>query len=92
MGSVWLRICRFRMALDNIPKLEPKPSPFSTAVQELVATAGGVYLSLVMIVSFLKLNIPERITFNIIAFDPLAMTAIIVAVAQPFFSKFFEDK
>ncbi|WP_094607555.1 hypothetical protein SPSIL_023650 [Sporomusa silvacetica DSM 10669] len=92
MGSVWLRVCRLRMSLDNTPHIEPKTSPFSNAVQDLVATAGGVYLSLVMIVSFLKLELPERITISIITFDPLAMTAITVAVIQPVVSKLFESK
>jgi hypothetical protein len=80
------------MPLGNMPKVEPKTSPFSTAVQDLVATAGGVYLSLVLIVSFLKLDIPERITISVIAFDPLAMTAIIVAVIQPCLCKIFNGK
>lgn len=92
MGSVWLRVCRLRATLDNLPQLEPKPSPFSNAVQDLVATAGGVYLSLVMIVSFLKLELPERITVSFLAFDPLAMTAIGVAVLQPVFCKLFSNK
>lgn len=89
-GSIWFRMCYCRLSLDNISQLEPKPSPFSTAVQDLVATAGGVYLSLVMIVSFLKLDVPERIVISIVTFDPLAMTAIVVAVVQPFVSKLFQ--
>ena len=92
MWSIWLRVCHCRLALDNLPQVEPRPSPFSTAVQELVATAGGVYLSLVMIVSFLKLELPERITVSILSFDPLAMTAIGVAVIQPVISKLFQKK
>ncbi|HWR07991.1 hypothetical protein [Sporomusa sp.] len=92
MWSIWLRVCRCRTTLDNSPQVEPRPSPFSTAVQELVATAGGVYLSLVMIVSFLKLELPERITLSILSFDPLAMTAIGVAVIQPAISKLFGNK
>lgn len=91
-GSVWLRICHCRMSLDSAPPVEPKPSPFSNAVQDLVATAGGVYLSLVMIVSFLKLELPDRITISMITFDPLAITAIAVAVIQPFFYKLFNRK
>ncbi|CVK17595.1 MULTISPECIES: hypothetical protein [Sporomusa] len=89
MGSVWLRVCRSRTLLDSAPLLEPKPSPFSTAVQDLVATAGGVYLSMVMVVSFLKLELPEKITVGILSFDPLAMTSIAMAVIQPLFSRLF---
>lgn len=92
MGSIWLRVCCYRATFDNVAQVEPKPSPFSNAVQDLVATAGGVYLSLVMIVSFLKLELPERITISILSFDPLAMTAIAVAVIQPVFSRLFGGK
>ena len=92
MGSVWLRICHLRASVDSMPQVDPKPSPFSDAVQDLVATAGGVYLSLVMIVSFLKLDLPERITVTFLSFDPLAMTAIGVAVIQPVFTKLFSGK
>lgn len=92
MGSVWLRICRSRTSLEGVPLVEPKPSPFSNAIQDLVATAGGVYLSMIMIVSFLKIEVPERITIGILSFDPLAMTSIAVAVIQPVFSKIFDNK
>ncbi|WP_371369090.1 hypothetical protein SRRS_24010 [Sporomusa rhizae] len=93
LGSIWLRVYHFRASLDSTaPKFEPKPSPVSTAIQDLVATAGGVYLSLVMIVSFLKIDLPERITLSILAFDPLAMTAVGVAVIQPVFIKIFGGK
>ena len=91
-GSIWLRVCRSRTSIDSIPQVEPKSTPFSAAVQDLVATAGGVYLSLVLIVSFLKLELPERITISILSFDPLAMTALGVAVMQPVFGKIFSDK
>lgn len=92
MGSVWLRVCRLRASADSLPQIEPKPSPFADAVQDLVATAGGVYLSLVMMVSFLKLELPERITVNFLSFDPLALTAIGVAVIQPVVGRLFGNK
>ncbi|WP_425060913.1 hypothetical protein SCACP_16730 [Sporomusa carbonis] len=92
MWSIWLRVCCSRVSLDNMPQVEPRPSPFSNAVQDLVSTAGGVYLSLVLIVSFLKIELPERITIGILSFDPLAMTSIGLAVIQPMFSKIFGNK
>lgn len=91
-GSVWLRVYHLRMSLDNMVPVEPKTSPFSRAVQDLVATAGGVYLSLVMLVSFLKLELPERLAVKEIYFDPLAMTAITTAIVQPFISRLFNGK
>lgn len=91
LGSLWLRVCCLRANFDGAsPQIEPKPSPVSNAVQDLVSTAGGVYLSLVMIVSFLKIELPERIAITTISFDPLAMTAIVVAIIQPVFSKLFD--
>jgi len=92
MWSVWLRICRCRVLPGNVPQVELRPSPFSLAVQELIATSGGVYLSLVMVVSFLKIELPETIAINMLSFDPLAMTAVGVAVIQPVIGKLFGNR
>ncbi len=59
-------------------------SPFSQALMELVGIAGGIYLSLVMLVSFLNLGIPERFPFMGIMLDPLALFSLFVAIIQPF--------
>jgi hypothetical protein len=77
--SLLLRMQRHRQGINN----EAKASPFSLALQELVSTAGGVYLSLIMLISFLKLDIPERVSFSGIGFDPLACIALGAAIAQP---------
>ena len=84
--SIWLRQRRFREVMQNV---EMKVSPVSLAVQELVATAGGVYLSLIMLVSFLKLAIPEKVLLFEVSLDPLACTSICLAVVQPLFYKVF---
>lgn len=83
--SIWIRVCSLR-AIDSS---KVKNSPFSSAVQELVATAGGVYLSIVALVSFLKLDIPEKVAVIGVSFDPLAFIAIGVAVLQPWLGKLF---
>ncbi|SMB95611.1 hypothetical protein SAMN00808754_1289 [Thermanaeromonas toyohensis ToBE] len=62
---------------------ENLPSPASRALAELVGIAGGIYLSLVMMVSFLKLTVPESISFGGWSLDPLALVAILVALIQP---------
>lgn len=80
--SVWLRACRCRSTVKN---LETKQSPLSIAVQEMIATAGGIYLSLIMVVSFLKLDIPDKVNMTSISFDPLAFVAIVLAIIQPLF-------
>ncbi|MHB1654575.1 MAG: hypothetical protein ACYCVD_19195 [Desulfitobacteriaceae bacterium] len=58
-------------------------SPLSTALAQLVGTAGGIYLALELLFSFLK--IPENwwsdTTF---AIEPLAMISLILAIVQPF--------
>lgn len=58
-------------------------SPTSYAIGELVAVAGGIYLSLVLLASFLKLSMPERIIIYGWSFDYLATIAIILAILQP---------
>ena len=80
--SVWQRAKYFREA---VPENKLKSSPLSLAIQELIAIAGSIYLSLIMLVSFLKLNIPETISIFDLVIDPLAFTAISLAVIQPLF-------
>ncbi|MGI6092345.1 MAG: hypothetical protein GX348_06625 [Veillonellaceae bacterium] len=90
LGIAWsikLRVNRLRSILDSV---ETKPSPVSLAIQELVAVAGGLYLSLIMLVSFLKIEIPEKIIVYNVALDPLACTAIFLALFQPLLVKFFK--
>jgi hypothetical protein len=70
--------------------VESKASPLSIAVQEIVATAGGIYLSLVMVVSFLKLDLPDKISMLGIFLDPLAFTSILLAIIQPLFFNLFK--
>ncbi len=79
--SVWQRMQLFRKALEE-SKL--KVSPLSLAIQELIAISGGIYLSLIMLVSFLKLNIPDIIMIYEVSMDPLACFAISLGILQPF--------
>ena len=60
-------------------------SPASIALGELVAVAGGIYLSLMLLVSFLKVTIQERVAILGMSLDPLALIAIAIAVLQPIF-------
>ncbi|HHX77030.1 MAG TPA: hypothetical protein GX697_01580 [Firmicutes bacterium] len=69
--------------------LEPVPSPFSTALSELVGSAGGIYLSLVLLVSFLKIEIPPEIFIWEVALEPLALVALITAIIQPYIARLF---
>jgi hypothetical protein len=68
---------------------EIKISPLSLALQELIAISGGIYLSLIMLVSFLKLDIPDKIMIFELSIDPVACISILLTIIQPFFMKIF---
>ncbi|HMM21619.1 MAG TPA: hypothetical protein PKA10_12950 [Selenomonadales bacterium] len=78
--SLWFRV---RLRRDTVSGVETTVSPLSLAVQELVATAGGVYLAIVALTSFLKLETPDKVTLLQASVDPLALTAIGLALVQP---------
>lgn len=79
-SSLWHRMKYLRKTLNGN---DIKVSPLSLAIQELVAISGSIYLSLVMLVSFLKLNIPTTIILFDFSIDPLALLAISLAMIQP---------
>lgn len=61
-----------------------RPSPLSQALAGLVGTAGGIYLSLVLLFTFLGLELPERVMLWGVQVEPLAAISIALAVVQPF--------
>ena len=75
--SLWLRACCYRQ-LEDV-----RLSPLSRALQDLIAVAGGIYLSLIMLVSFLKLSLPEKIAVYSVELDPLALLALGLGIVQP---------
>lgn len=66
---------------------ESKSSPLSRAITNLVGMAGGIYLSMVLLVTFMEANIPEKVHIGSIALEPLATIAIILSIIQPFVLK-----
>lgn len=84
--SLWLRVRQHR---DDIFGIETKSSPVSLAVQELVATAGGVYLAMLALTSFLKMDMPDKVSLAQVAVDPLALASIGLAIVQPFASRLY---
>ncbi|KGP75202.1 membrane protein [Desulfosporosinus sp. Tol-M] len=55
----------------------------ATALSQLVGTAGGIYLSLELLFSFLK--IPEDWwSGSIFLIEPLALISLLIAILQPF--------
>lgn len=91
-ASLFLRVNqKKRTQAHQVPE-HAKPSPFSQSLQELIATAGGIYLSLVLLVAFLQLEITEHFSVYKVSIDPLAFASLSLAVVQPIilqiFSKF----
>lgn len=65
-------------------------SPASKALAEIVAIAGGIYLSLILVTSFLKVNMPEKVMVSgNWSLDPIAMTAVVIALLQPVVLKLY---
>ncbi len=74
-------------ALDSFP--ESKASPLSQAVLNLVGLAGGIYLSLVMLLEFLKIELPSRVPVGQVQVEPVAAVSIALAIIQPFVFRLF---
>jgi hypothetical protein len=66
---------------------EAKASPLSQALANLLGVAGGIYLSLVVIATFMEIDLPERIHLGGLSMEPLAAVSILMAVAQPYMQK-----
>ncbi|TGE31230.1 hypothetical protein [Desulfosporosinus sp. Sb-LF] len=62
---------------------QPTSNQLASVVSQLVGTAGGIYLSLELLFSFLK--IPEDWWSQSVFFvEPLAAISLILAIVQPF--------
>jgi hypothetical protein len=66
---------------------EGKSSPLSQAQANLVGVAGGIYLSLVVIATFMEVQLPERIHLGGLSMEPLSAVSILMAVAQPYMQR-----
>lgn len=74
-----------RSASVSARQVEGKESPLSRALQETVGYAGGIYITLVMLASFLQIDVPEKVSFSgKISVEPLAFLAVVLTVMQPF--------
>ncbi|RJQ11273.1 MAG: hypothetical protein C4551_01370 [Bacillota bacterium] len=69
---------------------DPRHTPFSQGLVDLVAVAGGIYLSLVMVSSFVGLALPGKVGFLGAEVDPVAAIAVALALVEPFLSRLFE--
>lgn len=73
---------RLLSGVEDLP-VEPKSSYFTVAMGELLAIAGGIYLTLLVTVTFLAIEIPSRISIGLISFEPLAAISLLIAIIQP---------
>lgn len=85
---VGLAVCftaaiRLRLWQNQYRQEEVIPSPLAEAMRQLVGVAGGIYLSLVMLVSFLGIDLPQAFCFLDLMLDPLAVLSILLACVQP---------
>lgn len=77
---------RVRIAVYGVGKgldTEPRDSPFSRALANLIGLAGGIYLSLVLLLTFLDIKVPSRVHFGKVELEPLATLAVVIAIVQP---------
>ncbi|MBE3585634.1 MULTISPECIES: hypothetical protein [Desulfofundulus] len=84
-----MRLAVLRSKAWDVSELST-PSPLSQALTGLVGTAGGIYLSLVLLFTFLGYELPERVYLGKIQVEPLAALSIALAVVQPFFLRIFQ--
>ena len=74
--------------MEQMParQVEGVSSPMSRAIQATVGYAGGIYMTLVMLASFLQVEVPQKVIItNEFRVEPLAFIAVILALIQPFF-------
>lgn len=67
---------------------EGRPSPLSEALANLIGVAGGIYLSLVVMTTFVELEIPHRVQLAGLSLEPLATLSIVLALLQPYAVRF----
>nr|WP_041274580.1 hypothetical protein [Desulforamulus reducens] len=82
-----MRVKQMRKEWDAIG--ESKSSALSESLAGLVGTAGGIYLSLVMLTTFLEIDVPSRVSISVVSLEPMAAISFILAVLSPFFNRIF---
>lgn len=65
-------------------------SPMANALTYLVGIAGSIYMALSLLVDFLGIAIPNRISLGSLELEPLAAVAIAIAVLQPFLLQIYQ--
>ena len=86
--SLKLRAREHLRQTDHGLPVEPKQSAFSQAAVDLLATAGGIYLALLLARNFLQIAVPSRVKFLGFQLEPLAALSLLIALIQPYLSIF----
>ncbi|GAB6173830.1 hypothetical protein JCM15765_33080 [Paradesulfitobacterium aromaticivorans] len=97
MQAVWLILLALGIAVSVkerkyylMWRSKSTQSPLSTALAQLVGTAGGIYLSLELLFTFLKL--PEDWwSSSVFMVEPLAAASLVLAIVQPFALKLWRN-
>lgn len=67
----------------RVEQTQAVDSPMAEAIAQLLGIAGGIYLSLVMALSFLGVEQPANVIVGTMAMDPLAIVSVALACIQP---------
>ena len=79
--SAWLRVGNIRKR--QRVSLDTQDTFLSKEIKNVVANAGGIYISLTLAASFLKLDISQQLALWGIQFDVVAALALVLAILQP---------
>lgn len=79
--SAWLRMGNVKKKLRL--SMDAQETFLSKEVKNVVANAGGIYISLTLAASFLKLDVGQQFALLGVEFDILAALALILALVQP---------
>ncbi|MEG6521715.1 hypothetical protein [Desulfotomaculum sp. 1211_IL3151] len=83
-----IRMKRMRKEWDVVG--ESKASVLSESLAGLVGTAGGIYLSLIMLTTFLEVDLPSRVNLTGVSLEPVAAISFILAILSPFINRIFK--
>lgn len=81
---------RHRLARDKDWSVigESRASPLTLALTNLIGMAGGIYLTLVVLITFLELQLPARVQVGSVTLEPLATISFGLSIVQPYFYRF----
>ncbi|MCL6638450.1 MAG: hypothetical protein K6T80_02050 [Firmicutes bacterium] len=69
---------------------ETRASPLALAITNMIGVAGGIYLTLVVLVAFLELQVPARVQVAGLSLEPLAAVSFALAIVQPYMYRIIE--